>query len=102
MSNNAWAVELYDSTKLLWSAKYPVHRLSEERVKALLQLLVSKYLSPDEIGASVLNKRRGTPKALGLLEVTKESDNEKRRSVFVCGENPFATATVVRGVQDVH
>ena len=87
-----WRIRGYDSLTLIFDQSVPVGQMTEGNMKELLRVLVAKDLLPHElIGAYA---KRGTRISNAHLEVQKENQLEKRRTVYTCGNNPFYTADV--------
>jgi hypothetical protein len=87
-----WRIRGYDSLTLIFDESVPTGQMTEGNMKELLRVLVAKDLLPHElIGAYA---KRGTRISNALLEIQKENQFEKRRTVYTCGNNPFYSADV--------
>jgi hypothetical protein len=87
-----WRIRGYDSLSLILDQSVPTGQMTEGNMKELLRALVAKDLLPHElIGAYA---KRGASVSNTLLEIQKESQLEKRRTIYTCGNNPFYTADV--------
>ncbi len=65
--------------------------MTESSIKELLRALVAKDLLPHElIGAYA---KRGTRIASRFLDIRKANQLEKKRTLYICGENPHYIAT---------
>ncbi|WP_260740503.1 hypothetical protein [Tunturiibacter lichenicola] len=60
-------------------------------MKRLLQALASRHLTDNEIVGAYA--KGGTRIANCLLDVHVDQQHEKRRAVFMCGDNPYYAAT---------
>ena len=87
-----WRIRGYDSLTPIFDQSVPVGQLTESNMKELLRALVAKDLLPHElIGAYA---KRGTKIHNRCLEIQKENQPEKRRTIYTCGDNPYYTADV--------
>ena len=90
-TKRCWRIRGYDSTTEIFDQRVPIGQMTESSMEELLRALVAKDLSPREvIGAYA---KRGTRISNGLLEIRKESQTEKRRTIYTCGHNPHYIAT---------
>jgi len=88
-----WRIRGYDSTTEIFDQNVPIGQMTENCMKELLRALVARDLSPREvIGAYA---KRGTRISNGLLEIHKENQPEKRRTIYTCGHNPHYVATTI-------
>ena len=86
-----WRIRGYDSTTEIFDQSVPLGQMTEGNLKELLRMLVAKNLFAGElIGAYA---KRGTRISNGLLEIRKENQSEKRRTIYTCGQNPHYVAT---------
>jgi hypothetical protein len=93
-----WLIEGYDSTKLIFSAKFRATLISERQIEPLLKALAARAgLTLDEIVGCYLMKH--TKLYSGHLEVHRDIDPERRRMNFSCGLNPHFVARVVKEVK---
>jgi hypothetical protein len=86
-----WHVEGYNSTELIFDERFPTGQMTVEQVKRLLQALASRHLTDNEIVGAYATRK--THIANRLLDVHKDQQHEKRRTVFMCGDNPYYVAT---------
>jgi hypothetical protein len=87
-----WRIRGYDSLTPIFDHRIPVGQMTEGKMEELLRVLVAKDLSPHElIGAYA---RRGTKIHNDLLAIQKENQPERRRTLYMCGQNPYYTADV--------
>jgi hypothetical protein len=85
-----WRIRGYDSTTEIFDQIIPIGQMTDNNMKELLRVLVAKDLSPSElIGAYA---KRGTRISNKLLDVRKENQPEKRRTLYTCGDNPHYMA----------
>ena len=70
----------------------PVHRMSEPEAVCTAKMLVAKIsLTTEEIVDSCLNKRKGGPDRLLLLD----SERDHKTGCISIGINPYATVRVI-------
>jgi hypothetical protein len=87
-----WRIRGYDSLTLIFDQSVPFGQMTEGNMKALLRALVAKDLLPHELMGAYA--KRGTKIHIALLEIQKEKQLEKRRTVYTCGNNPYYTADI--------
>jgi hypothetical protein len=86
-----WRIRGYQSTTKIFDQSVPIGQMTKSSMEELLRALVAKDLTPLEvIGAYA---KRGTRISNGLLEIRKENQPEKRRTICTCGHNPHYVAT---------
>ena len=86
-----WRIRGYDSTTETFDQSVPFGQMTKGNLKELLRALVAKDLSPGElIGAYA---KRSTRISNGFLEIRKENQLEKRRTIYTCGQNPHYVVT---------
>jgi len=90
MPRRFWAIDCYDSTKLLYSLKVPVNDFTDQGIAHALRALTAREgLEPIEIlGAYARRNRRSYAP---LLEVTGGG----KPYVLMCGTNPHVVARIV-------
>jgi hypothetical protein len=86
-----WRIRGYDSTTEIFDQNIPVGQMTESNMKELLRALAARGLSPREIIGAYA--RRGTRISNGLLDIRRENQPEKRRTNYICGDNPHYIAT---------
>lgn len=87
-----WRIRGYDSLTLIFDQSVSTGQMTEGNMKELLRALVAKDLLPNElIGAYA---RRGAKIHNQSLEIQKENQPEKRRTLYTCGHNPYYTADI--------
>lgn len=86
-----WRIQGYDGSELIFEERFPISQMTTEQVIQLLRALASRHLSSTEIVGAYA--RRRTRLANDLLHVHKDWQDEKRRMVYMCGENPHYVAT---------
>jgi hypothetical protein len=91
VSNRIWRIQGYDSLTLIFEEQFPVGQMTIEQVIELLRALASRHLSSTEIVGAYA--KRGTSIANRLLDVHKDVQHEKRRTVYTCGDDPHYVAT---------
>ena len=89
--HRVWRIQGYDSSTLIFEERFPVSQMTASQVIELLRALASRHLTSEEIVGAYA--RRGTRTANDLVEVQKDRQDEKRRMVFMCGNNPYYVAT---------
>jgi hypothetical protein len=87
-----WRIRGYDSLTPIFDQSIPVGQMTENNMKELLRALVAKDLLPHELLGAYA--KRGTKLYVGFLEIQKETQYEKRRTLYSCGNNPYYTADV--------
>ncbi|MGC2613254.1 MAG: hypothetical protein WA354_04420 [Terracidiphilus sp.] len=94
-SNCCWHIRGYDGTTEIFDQSVSIRQITDSGIKELLRALVAKNLSPHElIGAYA---KRGTQVSNDLLEIRKENQLEKKRTLYTCGANPhYAAITETR------
>ena len=92
LPTHCWRIRGFDGTAEIFNQTGPVQQMSESGLKALLQALAARHLTPPEVVAAYA--KRGAQTFRTLLEVHTENQIEKRRALYTCGENPHYIATV--------
>jgi hypothetical protein len=88
--NRYWRIRGYDSATEIFDQSVPIGQMTDNNMKELLRVLVARDLSPRElIGAYA---KRDTPISNSLLDIRKENQPEKRRTLYTCGDNPHYVA----------
>ena len=91
-AKRCWRIRGYDSLTLIYDQSVPTGQMTEGNMKELLRVLVAKDLMPLElIGAYAKRRTRISNR---LLEIQKENQPEKQRTLYTCGQNPYYTADV--------
>ena len=87
-----WRIRGYDRATPIFDQSIPIGQITNGNMEELLRVLVAKGLSPRElIGAYA---KRGTKIHNGFLEIHKENQPEKRRTLYTCGHNPHFVAFI--------
>jgi hypothetical protein len=87
-ADSRWVVHGFDGTKALFQQTLPAASWPEPRVAALLQRLLSRHLSADDI----MDGSRA-PRDQFYSPVLKDRRSVKGRITITVGENPFYVAT---------
>jgi hypothetical protein len=87
-----WRIRGYHSTTLIFDQSIPIGQITNGSVMELIRVLVAKNLSPRELMGAYA--RRGTKIHNGFLEIHKEIQEEKRRMLYTCGNDPHYIACV--------
>ena len=90
-----WLIEGHDGTEIIYSEKILAGRLPIHKMELLLQILAAKHglVEREIIGALQKRKTKGKN---DFLEVTTSNNEEKRTTVYSCGETPRFTARAIR------
>jgi hypothetical protein len=91
-----WQITIHDGLKPTYEIDVPARRLSSDQLQGLIRALASRYLTEDEVVASMLNRYKGPPERRDLLDVRKENDNKRRRTNYFCGLNPHVAAVIIQ------
>ena len=90
MTKKFWRIVGYDSTSKIFERRLPFGVLSETEVERLLQRLVCRHLTSDEITDGSL--RRSNPAYRPLLELRRERSGKFSISA---GDNPHYIVSLV-------
>jgi hypothetical protein len=92
VSRNVWEIIGYDSTTRIFRTEVPVGLITPDKLNELLRILAAKYgsLTDEEIIGSLL--KRGTRRHRVHLDVHRSNDDVRRRTTYMCGENPHFVA----------
>jgi hypothetical protein len=86
-----WRIRGYDGSTDIFDQSVPIGQITESSMKELLRALVAKSLSPREVVGAYA--KRGTRISNEFLEIHKENQVDKRRTLYTCGTNPHFIAT---------
>lgn len=87
-----WRIRGYDSLTLIFDERIPIGQITEGALKELLRALAAKDLSPHELIGAFAKRRTSISNT--FLEIQKETQFEKRCTIYTCGNNPFYSAEV--------
>ena len=87
-----WRIRGYDSLTLIFDERFPTKQITEGALKELLRALVARDLLPHELIGAYAKRRTSISNA--LLEIQKETQLEKKLTIYTCGNNPFYSAEV--------
>lgn len=90
-----WRIQGHDGSTEIFDQTFSVGQMTEKNVKELLRALVAKSLSPLEVIGGYAKKR--TKLSNCFLDIRKENDIERRRTIYHCGPNPYFVAFVENG-----
>ncbi len=88
MASRQWFVTGWDGTEKIYEDVFRLSDFSEEQMKSLLQRLVCKHLTYDEIAS--LSRKRKPNEGHGELEVLLDASSN--RFTMSVGSNPYFTA----------
>ena len=87
-----WRIRGYDSLAQIFDERISAGQITEGALKELLRALVAKDLSPHELIGAYAKRR--TSISNGLLEIQRETQLEKKRTIYTCGNNPYYSAEI--------